>query len=73
MAKLTAVIIARAVFGRNLSRESAEQVITGFTAYQRASDSFNLGTSWDGTRVGGQRADADGARPSRRSTRSSMA
>ncbi len=49
MAKLTAFIIARAVFGRNLSRESAEQVITGFTAYQSASDSFNLGyfLGWD--------------------------
>ncbi len=58
MAKLTAVIIARAVFGRNLSRrESAEQVITGFTAYQRASDSFNLGyfLGWDeGWRAGGR-------------------
>ncbi len=58
MAKLTAVIIARAVFGRNLSRESAEQVITGFTAYQRASDSFNLGyfLGWDeGWRAAGGR------------------
>ncbi|WP_082540061.1 cytochrome P450 [Bosea sp. Leaf344] len=49
MAQLTAMIIARAVFGKGLSRSSAEQVITGFTAYQRATDSFNLGyfLGWD--------------------------
>jgi cytochrome P450 len=49
MAQLTAVIIARAVFGKGLSRASAEQVINGFTAYQSVADSFNLGyfLGWD--------------------------
>lgn len=49
MAQLTAAIISRAVFGKNLGRESAEQVINGFTTYQKASDSFNLGyfLGWD--------------------------
>lgn len=43
MGRLTAAIISRAVFGNNIAREAAQQVIDGFSAYQRHSDSFNLG------------------------------
>ena len=43
MGRLTAAIISRAVFGRNISREAAQQVIDGFSAYQSYADSFNLG------------------------------
>lgn len=43
MGRLTAAIISRAVFGKNIAREAAQQVIDGFSAYQRGSDSFNLG------------------------------
>ncbi|WP_069879126.1 cytochrome P450 [Bosea sp. BIWAKO-01] len=43
MAQLTAAIISRAVFGNKLGREAAERVVNGFSAYQRATDSFNLG------------------------------
>lgn len=43
MGRLTAAIISRAVFGKNISREAAQQVIDGFSAYQSKADSFNLG------------------------------
>lgn len=43
MGRLTAAIISRAVFGKNISREAAQQVIDGFSAYQNHADSFNLG------------------------------
>lgn len=43
MGRLTAAIISRAVFGNNIAREAAQQVIDGFSVYQRHSDSFNLG------------------------------
>ncbi|WP_321379489.1 cytochrome P450 [Rhizobium sp.] len=43
MAELTAEIISRAVFGRNLGAAAARQVIDGFTKYQSLIDSFNLG------------------------------
>jgi cytochrome P450 len=43
MAELTAEIIARSVFGRNLGSTAARRVIDGFTSYQSAVDSFNLG------------------------------
>jgi len=43
MAELTAEIISRAVFGRNLGASAAAQVINGFTSYQKSIDSFNLG------------------------------
>ena len=43
MAHLTAQIIARAVFGKSLGAAAAQQVIEGFTAYQKGVDSFNLG------------------------------
>jgi cytochrome P450 len=43
MAELTAEIISRAVFGRNLGATAARQVIDGFTSYQKSIDSFNLG------------------------------
>lgn len=43
MGRLTAVIISRAVFGKNIARDAAQQVIDGFSAYQRHADSFNLG------------------------------
>lgn len=43
MGRLTAAIISRAVFGNNIAREAAQQVIDGFSAYQRHTDSFNLG------------------------------
>ena len=43
MGRLTAAIISRAVFGRNISREAAQRVVDGFSAYQRYTDSFNLG------------------------------
>lgn len=43
MGRLTAAIISRAVFGNNIAREAAQQVIDGFSAYQRHADSFNLG------------------------------
>jgi cytochrome P450 len=42
MAELTAEIIARTVFGRNLGAEAARRVIDGFTLYQRKIDNFNL-------------------------------
>lgn len=49
MAELTAEIIAQTVFGRNLGAEAARRVIDGFTQYQAAVDSFNLGyfLGWD--------------------------
>jgi cytochrome P450 len=49
MAELTAEIIARTVFGRNLGPAAARQVIEGFTRYQKSIDSFNLGyfLGWD--------------------------
>lgn len=43
MGRLTAAIIARAVFGKSIARAAAQQVIDGFNGYQRGSDSFNLG------------------------------
>lgn len=43
MGRLTAAIISRAVFGNNIAREAAQQVIDGFSVYQRHADSFNLG------------------------------
>lgn len=43
MGRLTAAIISRAVFGKSIAREAAQQVIDGFSAYQRHADSFNLG------------------------------
>ncbi|MGO4171785.1 cytochrome P450 [Bosea sp. TAF32] len=43
MGRLTAAIISRAVFGNNIAREAAQQVIDGFSTYQRHTDSFNLG------------------------------
>ena len=43
MAHLTALIIAKAVFGKNLGADAAQQVIQGFTAYQKGVDNFNLG------------------------------
>ncbi len=43
MAELTAEIIARTVFGRQLGAGAARSVIAGFTQYQRHVDSFNLG------------------------------
>lgn len=43
MGRLTAAIISRAVFGNNIAREAAQQVIDGFNAYQDRTDSFNLG------------------------------
>jgi cytochrome P450 len=43
MGRLTAAIISRAVFGKNIARDAAQQVIEGFSAYQRHADSFNLG------------------------------
>ena len=49
MAELTAEIIAQTVFGRNLGSAAAQQVIDGFTSYQKSIDSFNLGyfLGWD--------------------------
>ncbi len=49
MAELTAEIIAQTVFGRNLGSSAAQQVIDGFTSYQKSIDSFNLGyfLGWD--------------------------
>ena len=43
MAHLTAQIISRAIFGKNLGAQAAQQVIDGFTSYQKGVDSFNLG------------------------------
>lgn len=43
MGRLTAAIISRAVFGNTIAREAAQQVIDGFSRYQRHADSFNLG------------------------------
>jgi cytochrome P450 len=43
MAKVTAEIISRTVFGAKLGEEAAEEVVAGFTDYQRQIDSFNLG------------------------------
>lgn len=43
MAELTAEIIARTVFGSQLGAKAANQVISGFTEYQKHVDSFNLG------------------------------
>ena len=43
MAELTAEIITRTVFGGNLGRDDARKLIRGFSDYQRAVDSFNLG------------------------------
>ena len=43
MAHLTAEIITRTVFGRNLGSTDARKIIEGFSDYQRAVDTFNLG------------------------------
>ena len=43
MAHLTAQIISRAVFGKNLGAPAARQVVEGFATYQKHVDSFNLG------------------------------
>ncbi|MBV6657172.1 MAG: cytochrome P450 [Devosiaceae bacterium] len=43
MAELTAEIIARTVFGAKLGQEAASEVVSGFSQFQRAIDSFNLG------------------------------
>lgn len=43
MGRLTAAIISRAVFGKSIAREAAQQVVDGFSAYQDHTDSFNLG------------------------------
>lgn len=43
MGRLTAAIISRAVFGNTIARDAAQQVIDGFSSYQRYADSFNLG------------------------------
>lgn len=43
MGRLTATIISRAVFGKNIPRDAAQRVIDGFSAYQRQTDAFNLG------------------------------
>ena len=43
MAELTAELITRTVFGRNLGREDARNIVKGFSDYQRAVDSFNIG------------------------------
>lgn len=43
MGRLTAAIISRAVFGKSIAREAAQQVVNGFSAYQDHADSFNLG------------------------------
>lgn len=43
MGRLTAAIISRAVFGKSIERVAAQQVIDGFSAYQKHTDSFNLG------------------------------
>lgn len=42
MATLTAEIIARAVFGNDLSPEAARQVTEGFTSYQSLIDTLNI-------------------------------
>ncbi|MEO0497289.1 MAG: cytochrome P450 [Pseudomonadota bacterium] len=41
-ARLTATIICRTVFGRNLLREDAQRIIDGFAAYQKHIDVVNL-------------------------------
>lgn len=43
MGRMTAAIISRSVFGRGISREDAQQVIDGFSMYQRSTDPFNIG------------------------------
>lgn len=43
MGRLTAAIISRAVFGKSIAREAAQQVVDGFSSFQRYADSFNLG------------------------------
>jgi cytochrome P450 len=43
MAELTAEIISRTVFGRNLGAQAARMVVDGFTLYQKSIDPFNLG------------------------------
>lgn len=43
MGRMTAAIISQAVFGRDLSRAAAQQVIDGFSVYQSSTDSFNIG------------------------------
>ena len=43
MAHLTAQVISRAVFGKNLGAQAARQVIEGFNTYQKGVESFNLG------------------------------
>jgi cytochrome P450 len=43
MASLTSEIIARTVFGRDLGRAHALDVIEGFTRYQALVDQFNIG------------------------------
>ncbi len=43
MAELTAQIIARTVFGNEIGSAAAREVIEGFTSYQHAIDSTNLG------------------------------
>jgi cytochrome P450 len=43
MAELTAEIIATSVFGRNLGRQAAREVVDGFSRFQTDIDSVNLG------------------------------
>ena len=43
MAALTAEVIARSVFGNELGRSAANEVIAGFSDYQRVVDQVNLG------------------------------
>ena len=43
MANLTAAIICRAVFGRHLAGDTANQIIEGFSRYQSDIDQMNIG------------------------------
>jgi cytochrome P450 len=52
MARLTAQIIARAVFGQKLSPEAACDVVVGFSRFQSLVDSVNIHTSWVLTKAG---------------------
>ncbi len=45
MARLTARIIGRTVFGDDTREEEASQVVAGFTAYQRHAEQLNLGST----------------------------
>ena len=42
MAKLTAEVISRAIFGRQLGKEHAEDIAEGFSEYQKNIGAFNL-------------------------------